>query len=61
MIPEPFAFQVRGRLEGKNVFKCGECGTGLQRCGYFSTKLAKISPEVWLDMERQWEVAFPNG
>jgi predicted RNA-binding Zn-ribbon protein involved in translation (DUF1610 family) len=61
IIPEPFAFEVRGRLEGKNVFKCGKCGTGLQRCGYFTTRLAKISAEVWTEMERRWEMAFPSG
>jgi len=61
MIPEPYAFQVRGRLQGKNVFKCGGCGTGLHRCGHFTTRLATIAPERWMEMEREWEIAFPNG
>jgi DNA-directed RNA polymerase subunit RPC12/RpoP len=61
MIPRPYAFQVRGRVKGKHVYKCGRCGTGLQRQGLLSTKLAKISTDTWMEMERSWERAFPNG
>jgi len=59
--PEPYAFQTRGRIQGKNVFKCGSCGTGLRRCGYFTSRLAKVSPDTWMKLEREWERAFPNG
>ena len=59
--PEPYAFQVRGRLQGKHVYKCGKCGAGLRRCGYFTHRLATISTDTWTEMEREWEETFPNG
>ncbi len=61
IIPEPYAFEVRGRSQGKHVFKCGRCGTGLRRCGYLSNKLTKIPTDTWTEMEREWGAAFPNG
>jgi hypothetical protein len=61
IIPEPYAFQVRGRMEGRHVYKCGQCGAGLRRPGMFSKRLTKIPPETWTQMEREWEAVFPNG
>lgn len=61
IIPEPYAFQMRGRMQGKHVYKCGRCGTGLQRNGLLSKKLSKIPVHTWTEMEREWRAAFPNG
>lgn len=61
IIPEPYAFEVRGKVKGKHVYKCGKCGCGLRRCGLFTTKLATISTETWMKMEQDWARAFPNG
>ena len=61
IIPEPYAFQVRGRMQGKHVYKCGGCGTGLRRYGLFSRELIKIPAHTWTEMEREWEAVFPDG
>ena len=60
MIPEPYAFLVKGRSAGRNVYECGRCGTGLRRCGFFSSRLEKISTGTWAEGERKWDTAFPN-
>ena len=57
-IPEPSAFELRGQLQGKLVFKCGQCGAGLLRRGMFSKKLTRIPDESWREMERQWGAKF---
>ena len=55
MSHEPSAFKIRGQLQGKPVFKCGQCGAGLLRRGIFSNKLTRIPDTTWQEMERQWD------
>ena len=59
--PQPYAFQLRGRVEGKHVYKCGRCGAGLRRHGFFSKELTKIPTGMWTQLEREWNAAFPDG
>jgi hypothetical protein len=52
------AFEIRGRIKGKPVFKCCECGAGLLRLGTFSNKLRVIAPHDWEEKEREWHEHF---
>jgi len=48
------AFEIRGQIQGKHVFKCRQCGAGLLRRGMFSNRLTVLPSETWQEMERQW-------
>jgi len=52
------AFDIRGQLDGKGVWKCNKCGSGLysrSTIGIVDGKLKPIPDEVWNNMKRQWE------
>jgi hypothetical protein len=51
------AFDIRGQFEGKGVWKCNNCGSGLfsnSTIGIVDGKLKLIPDEVWNNMKRQW-------